>query len=73
MIKHAYKLGLEADVQTCFITKLELQDGKLKIANKHKDAQGHALASPNRAEALMLAASPQRLTRGVIEVPVMWG
>jgi len=36
VIKHAYKLGLEADVQTCFITKLELQDGKLKIANERE-------------------------------------
>ena len=36
VIKHEYKLGLESDVQTSFITELELQDGKLKIKNERK-------------------------------------
>jgi len=36
VIKHEYKLGLESDVQTSFITGLELQDGKLKIKNERK-------------------------------------
>jgi len=34
VIKHEYKLGLELDVQTCFITELELQEGKLRIKNE---------------------------------------
>ena len=34
VIKHEYKFGLESDVQTCYVTKLELQDGKLKIWNE---------------------------------------
>ncbi len=34
VIKHEYKLGLEADVQTCFITALELADGTIKIKNE---------------------------------------
>ena len=34
VIKHEYKLGLEADVQTCCITALELADGKIKVANE---------------------------------------
>ncbi|MEI6165959.1 MAG: hypothetical protein WCS52_02085 [bacterium] len=36
VIKHEYKFGLETDVQTCFITKLEMQNGKLKIKNEEK-------------------------------------
>ena len=36
VIKHEYKLGLETDVQTSFITALELQDGKLKIKTDQK-------------------------------------
>jgi hypothetical protein len=59
--------------ELCSIRYERMSNGKLKIAPKHKDAQGHTIASPNRAEALMLAAAPQRLTRGVIEVPVLWG
>lgn len=35
-IKHEYKLGLELDVQTCEITKLELEGGKLKIWNEQR-------------------------------------
>ena len=36
VIKHEYKRGLETDVQTCFITNLELEGGKLKIVNELK-------------------------------------
>lgn len=32
--------------------------GKIKISDKKKDENGHAIPSPNKAEALMLAASP---------------
>lgn len=34
VIKHEYLHGLEGDVQTCFITTLELADGTLKIKNE---------------------------------------
>jgi len=34
VIKHEYLRGLEADVQTCFITRLQLQDGKLRVWNE---------------------------------------
>jgi hypothetical protein len=50
-----------------------MSNGKIKISDKHKDDKGKTIMSPNRAEALMLAASPKRLTRGVQEVEVMWG
>ena len=36
VVKHEYKLGLSPDVQTCFITNLELKDGKLRIRNERK-------------------------------------
>ncbi len=34
VIKYEHKKGLEGDVQTCFITNLELKDGKLRIVNE---------------------------------------
>ncbi len=34
VIKHEYKLGLEEDVQSCFITDLQFQNGKLRITNE---------------------------------------
>ena len=34
VIKHEYLRGLEGDVQTCFITALELKDGTLKVTNE---------------------------------------
>lgn len=48
-------------------------NGKLKIADKRKDANGKVIASPNRAESLMLAAAPQRFVHGITELEVMWG
>jgi hypothetical protein len=33
-IKYEYKLGLEEDVQWCFITSLRFQDGKLRVTNE---------------------------------------
>jgi len=35
-----------------------LSNGKIKISDKRRDAQGKPIASPNRAESLMLAAAP---------------
>lgn len=35
-----------------------MSTGKIKISDKHKDAHGKTIASPNRAESLMLAAAP---------------
>ncbi len=34
VIKREHKLGLEDDVQTCFITTLSNENGKLKITNE---------------------------------------
>jgi hypothetical protein len=50
-----------------------LSSGKMKISDKRKDASGKTIASPNRAEAMMLASAPKRLTRGVIERQILWG
>lgn len=45
--------------------------GRIKISDKRKDARGHPIPSPNRAEAFMLAASnpPQR----ELEYEPTWG
>lgn len=48
-------------------------NGKLKISDKRKDSAGKIVASPNRAESLMLAAAPGRLTKLVTQVEVEWG
>jgi hypothetical protein len=34
IIKHEYTLGLEEDVQTCFITALHFHNGKLRVTNE---------------------------------------
>jgi len=34
IIKHEYKLGLEEDVQTCFISALHFANGKLRVTNE---------------------------------------
>ena len=34
VIKHEYKLGLEEDVQSCYITDIQLHDGKLRVTNE---------------------------------------
>jgi hypothetical protein len=48
-------------------------NGKIKIADKRKDSSGKIIASPNRAESLMLAAAPKRLVKTVSEVEIQWG
>jgi len=48
-------------------------NGKLKIADKRKDANGKTIPSPNKAEALMLAAAPERFTFAVQEMQIQWG
>lgn len=50
-----------------------MSNGKIKIAPKKKDENGKTIASPNRAEAMMLAAAPKRFTRGIREVEVLCG
>jgi hypothetical protein len=50
-----------------------LSSGKIKISDKRKDSKGKTLPSPNRAEALMLAAAPKRFTRGVVLQEIEWG
>jgi hypothetical protein len=59
--------------ELCSIRYERMSNGKIKIADKRKDASGRPIPSPNKAEALMLAAAPKRLTRGVIELPIQWG
>ena len=34
VIKYEYKLGLEEDVQWCFITDLRFENGKLRVVNE---------------------------------------
>lgn len=50
-----------------------LSSGKMKIADKRRDAKGKTIASPNRAEALMLAAAPPRYTRGIVQHEIELG
>lgn len=60
--------------ELCSIRYERMSNGKIKIAPKRKDAQGHTLPSPNRAESLMLAAAPKRLVRGTVkELEIEWG
>ena len=59
--------------ELCTIRYERMSNGRLKISDKHKDDKGKTIQSPNRAEALMLAASPKRLTRGIIEREILWG
>jgi len=48
-------------------------NGKIKIADKQKDSSGKTIASPNRAESLMLAAAPKRLVKTASEIEIQWG
>ena len=59
--------------ELCTIRYERRSNGKLKISDKRRDENGKIISSPNRAESLMLAAAPKRLTRGVIELEVEWG
>jgi hypothetical protein len=43
--------------ELCSVRYVRRSNGKIMIAPKKKDASGRTIASPNRAEALMLAAS----------------
>lgn len=80
-VRSLFELGLmdidESDedlaAELCSIRYERTSSGKIKISDKRKDANGKTIASPNRAEALMLAAAPGRFVRGVIEFPVEWG
>lgn len=44
--------------QLCTIRYERTSKGKIKIADKRKDANGKKIPSPNRAEALILSAAP---------------
>jgi hypothetical protein len=59
--------------ELCSIRYERMSSGKIKILPKRRDDKGKIIASPNRAEALMLAAAPVRLSRGVQELEVEWG
>jgi len=59
--------------ELCGIRYERLSNGKIKISDKRKDSRGKPIPSPNRAEALMLAAAPKRLHRGVVEMEISWG
>ena len=49
-------------------------NGKIKIMDKKRDANGKKIASPNRAESLMLAAAPSKLVGQLMqEIEVLWG
>jgi hypothetical protein len=50
-----------------------MSNGKIKILPKKKNEKGKIIASPNRAEALMLAASPRKFVRTATEVPLEVG
>jgi hypothetical protein len=59
--------------ELCSIRYERMSSGKIKILPKRKDAKNQAIPSPNRAEALMLAAAPKRVHRGAIERSTEWG
>lgn len=59
--------------ELCSIRYERMSNGKIKILNKRKDSRGRTISSPNRAEALMLAAAPKRIYRGAVERQVLWG
>ncbi len=59
--------------ELCGIRYERMSNGKLKILPKKKDSKGNTIPSPNKAEALMLAAAPKRFAQGVRELKVRWG
>jgi hypothetical protein len=59
--------------ELCSIRYIRMSSGKIKIEPKRRDDKGKVIASPNRAEALMLAATPKRVQRGVVELEVALG
>jgi hypothetical protein len=50
-----------------------LSNGKIKIADKRRDENNKLIPSPNRAEAIMLAAAPDTTQYVVGELEVEWG
>jgi len=50
-----------------------MSNGKIKIADKRRDENNKIIPSPNRAEALMLAAAPKRFEEKVQELEILWG
>ena len=66
-------LDEDTAAELCGIRYERMSNGKIKISDKRKDSRGRPIPSPNRAEAIMLAAAPKRLTRGVTEREIMWG
>lgn len=59
--------------ELCGIRYERMSSGKMKISDKRKDSKGKRIPSPNRAEALMLAAAPRRISRGIIQREIQWG
>lgn len=59
--------------ELCGIRYERMSSGKIKISDKRKDSRGKTIQSPNRAEALMLAAAPKRMLRKVTELEIEWG
>lgn len=49
-----------------------LSNGKIKIADKRKDANGKTVASPNLAECLLLAFAPEPVGEKTIESGYVW-
>ena len=50
--------GEDLAAELCSIRYERKSNGKIKIADKRKDAQGHVINSPNLGESLMLAHAP---------------
>lgn len=59
--------------ELCSIRYERTSNGKIKIMDKRKDEKGKKIASPNRAESLMLAAAPPQLVPQVSQLEVAWG
>jgi hypothetical protein len=59
--------------ELCSIRYERTSSGKIKIMDKRKDEKGKKIASPNRAESLMLAAAPPQLVPQVSQLEVAWG
>jgi hypothetical protein len=59
--------------ELCSIRYERMSNGKIKISPKKKDSRGKTIASPNRAESLMLAAAPKRYHKIIKQREVLWG
>jgi len=58
--------------ELCSIRFERRSDGKIKISDKRRDASGKIIASPNRAESLMLAYAPT-INRIIRVREALWG